>query len=204
NYEILVRNRSDLFQLKHLLKDYPNVVQKIRIADYDDDIYLNNNKEIEYNLEGNTVTISTNYNGNGSRSGFFEMEVEEGTYKIISGQVLSKTGNTIRFYPSINIEFESEPCLKVTFKDQVTNKEPWNIISYCKKPLNQHNWWDSLTKNWQHRIVENYLLSQQSSTIKTQAFWSDVYLDYFLSIGMGFSNEGEEPSQKVQREIESI
>ena len=131
NYEILVRNRSDLFQLKHLLKDYPDVIQKIRIADYDDDIYLNNNKEIEYNLEGNTVSVSTNYNGNGNRSGYFEMEVEEGTYKINSGQVLSKTGNTIRFYPSINIEFETKPCFKVTFKDQVTNKKPWQIIKYC-------------------------------------------------------------------------
>lgn len=131
NYEILVRNQSDLFQLKHLLKDYPNVVQKIRIADNKDDIYLNNNKKIEYNLDGNSVTVSTNYNGNGSRSGYFEMEVEKGTYKINSGQVLSKNGDTIRFYPSINIEFESEPCLKVTFNDQVTNKEPWQIIKYC-------------------------------------------------------------------------
>ncbi|MHC5202479.1 DarT ssDNA thymidine ADP-ribosyltransferase family protein [Myroides sp. LJL119] len=131
NYEILVRNQSDLFQLKHLLKDYPNVIQKIRIADYDDDIYLNNNKQIEYNLDGNSVTVSANYNGNGNRSGYFEMEVEKGTYRINSGQVLSKNGDTIRFYPGINIEFESEPCLKVTFKDQVTNKEPWQIIKYC-------------------------------------------------------------------------
>lgn len=131
NYEILVRNRSDLFQLKHLLKDYPNVVQKIRIADYADDIYLNNNKEIQYNIDGYSVTVSTNYNGNGIRSGYFEMEVEKGTYRINSGQVLSKKGDTIRFYPGINIEFESEPCLKVTFKDQVTNKEPWQIIHYC-------------------------------------------------------------------------
>ena len=59
------------------------------------------------------------------------MEVEKGSYKIKSGQVLSKNGDTIRFYPSINIEFESEPCLKVTFKDKVTNKEPWQIIHYC-------------------------------------------------------------------------
>ncbi|WP_194269525.1 DarT ssDNA thymidine ADP-ribosyltransferase family protein [Oceanihabitans sp. IOP_32] len=131
NYEILVRNQSDLFQLKHLLKDYPKVIQKIRIADYDDDIYLNNNKQIEYNLDGNSVTVSANYNGNGNRSGYFEMEVEKGTYRINSGQVLSKNGDTIRFYPGINIEFESEPCLKVTFKDQVTNKEPWEIIKYC-------------------------------------------------------------------------
>jgi len=131
NYEILVRNRSDLLQLKHLLKDYPHVVQKIRIADYEDDIYFNNNKKIEYNLDGNLVNVSTNYNGNGIRSGYFEMEVEKGSYKIKSGQVLSKNGDTIRFYPSINIEFESEPCLKVTFKDKVTNKEPWQIIHYC-------------------------------------------------------------------------
>ena len=138
NYEILVRNQSDLFQLKHLLKDYPNVVQKIRIADYEDDIYLNNNKEIEYNLDGNSVTVSTNYNGNGNRSGYFEMEVEKGGYKINSGQVLLKNGDTIRFYPGINIEFESEPCLKVTFKDQVTNKEPWQIIKYCGESKNSN------------------------------------------------------------------
>lgn len=138
-YEILVRNRSDLFQLKHLLKDYPNVVQKIRIADYYDDIYLNNNKEIEYNIDANSVTVSTNYNGNGNRSGYFEMEVEKGTYRINSGQVLSKNGDTIRFYPGINIEFESEPCLKVTFKDQVTNKEPWQIIKYCGESKNANS-----------------------------------------------------------------
>ena len=131
NYEILVRNRSDLWQLKSLLKDYPNVVRKIRIADNDDNIYLNNNKEIEYYLNENSVSISTNYNGNGIRSGYFEMEVENGDYTIKSGQVLSKSGDTIRFYPGIEIEFESEPCLKVTFKDQVTNKEPWQIINYC-------------------------------------------------------------------------
>ena len=157
NYEILVRNRSDLFQLKHLLKDYPNVVQKIRIADYDDDIYLNNNKEIEYNLEGNTVSVSTNYNGNGSRSGYFEMEIEEGTYRINSGQVLSKTGNTIRFYPGINIEFESEPCLKVTFKDQVTNKKPWQILNYCKKDNKYLN--DNEISVIEEIIQINYLLN---------------------------------------------
>lgn len=139
NYEILVRNQSDLFQLKHLLKDHPNVIQKIRIADYEDDIYLNNNKEIEYNLDGNSVTVSTNYNGNGNRSGYFEMEVEKGGYKINSGQVLSKNGDTIRFYPGINIEFESEPCLTVTFKDQVTNKEPWQIIKYCIESKNANS-----------------------------------------------------------------
>lgn len=139
NYEILVRNQSDLFQLKHLLKDYPNVVQKIRIADYYDDIYLNNNKEIEYNIDANSVTVSTNYNGNGNRSGYFEMEVEEGTYRINSGQVLSKNGDTIRFYPGINIEFKSEPCLKVTFKDQVTNNEPWQIIKYCGESKNANS-----------------------------------------------------------------
>jgi hypothetical protein len=142
NYEILVRNRSDLFQLKHLLKDYPDVIQKIRIADYSDDIYLNNNKEIEYNLEGNTLAVSTNYIGNGSRSGYFEMEIEKGTYKINSGQILSKTGNTIRFYPGINIEFESEPCLKVAFKDQVTNKEPWLILNYCGESKNTNGFQD--------------------------------------------------------------
>jgi hypothetical protein len=136
NYEILVRNRSDLFQLKHLLKDFPEVVQKIRIADYSDEIFLNNNKEIEYNINGNSLTVSTNYQGNGSRSGYFEMEVEKGTYRINSGQVLSKNGDTIRFYPSINIEFQSEPCLKVTFKDQVTNKEPWQILKYCGESKN--------------------------------------------------------------------
>lgn len=131
NYEILVRNRSDLFQLKHLLKNYPNVIQKIRIADDKDDIYLNNNKKIEYNLDRNSVTVSTNYNGTGARSGYFEMEVEKGIYKINSGQVLSKNGDNIRFFPSIDIEFESEPCLKVSFKDLVTNKEPWQIVKYC-------------------------------------------------------------------------
>jgi hypothetical protein len=131
NYEILVRNQSDLFQLKHLLKDYPDVIQKIRIAGYDDDIYLNNNKEIEYNINGNSVTVSTDYCGNGIRSGYFEMEIGNRTYKINSGQVLSRSENIIRFYPSISVDFEAEPCLKVTFKDQVTNKVPWQILNYC-------------------------------------------------------------------------
>lgn len=184
NYEILVRNRSDLFQLKHLLKDYPNVVQKIRIADYYDDIYLNNNKEIEYDLDGNSVTVSTNYNGNGNRSGYFEMEVEEGTYRINSGQVLSKTGNTIRFYPSINIEFESEPCLKVTFKDQVTNKEPWEIIKYCSKnnkPIRSHPVWNSLSDQWRYMLIINYEVSKYPLE-KQIEFFEDVDLgpEFFL------------------------
>jgi len=136
NYEILVRNSSDLLQLKHHLRDYPEIIQKTRIADYEDNIYLNDNKSIDYEIEGNSVSISSDYGGNGVRDGYFEMEVQDGTYKINSGQVLSKTGNTIRFYPRINIEFEREPCLKVTFKDQATNKEPWKIIQYCNEIRN--------------------------------------------------------------------
>lgn len=163
NYEILVRNQSDLFQLKHHLKDYPNVIQKTRIANYEDDIYLNNNKEIEYNLDGNSVTVSTNYNGDGNRSGYFEVEVEKGSYKINSGQVLSKNGDTIRFYPSINIEFKSEPCLKVTFKDQVTNKEPWQIIKFCNtenKSIDSQPLWNKLSDQWKYMLVLNYEISK--------------------------------------------
>lgn len=184
NYEILVRNQSDLFQLKHLLKDYPNVIQKIRIADYDDDIYLNTNKEIEYNLDGNSVTVSTNYNGNGNRSGYFEMEVEKGGYKINSGQVLSKNGDTIRFYPGIDIEFESEPCLKVTFKDQVINKEPWQIIKYCNKDNKSvvtHPWWYKLSDQWRYMLVLNYEISKYPLEKQVQ-FFEDVDLgpEFFL------------------------
>jgi hypothetical protein len=199
NFEILVRNQSDMFQLKHLLKDYSNVVQKIRIADYDDDIFLNNNKEIEYDIEGNSVTVSTNYDGNGSRSGYFEMVIHEGAYRINSGQILSKNGDTIRFYPDINIEFESEPCLKVTFKDQVTNKEPWQIIKYCgrrksdettnkdentkvKLILNEEEdaiiWWGSLSINWKKVLYANYIRTITWKDIALLTMLEDAYSFY--------------------------
>lgn len=210
NYEILVRNRSDLFQLKHLLKDYPDVIQKIRIADYDDEIYLNNNKEIEYNLDGNSVTVSTNYNGNGSRSGYFEMEVEKGTYRINSGQVLSKNGDTIRFYPSINIEFESEPCLKVTFKDQVTNKKPWQIINYCtqnQKPKQIRDneklkWFKNLSSEWQKHLILNHLLSKENIDNRKAAFLDDSYgLEFFICKFIGIETENPENDLMSLRKI---
>jgi hypothetical protein len=199
NYEILVRNRSDMFQLKHLLKDYSYVVQKIRIADYEDDIYLNNNKDIEYDIKGNSVSISTNYDGNGSRSGYFEMEIIEGAYRINSGQILSKNGNTIRFYPDINIEFESEPCLKVSFKDQVTNKDPWQIIKYCgrrkldeitnivenikdKVILSEEEdaiiWWGILSINWKKVLYANYLKTRTWKDIALFTMLEDVHSFY--------------------------
>ncbi|WP_296622588.1 DarT ssDNA thymidine ADP-ribosyltransferase family protein, partial [Marivirga sp.] len=131
NYEILVRNNSDLAQLRHHLKGQPEIISKTRVADYNDDIYLNSNKSIDYQLEGNSINISTNYSGNGTRSAYFEIDLKDDSYKIKSGHLLSKTGNKLRFFPDINIEFESEPCLTVTFQDQVTDKEPWQIIKYC-------------------------------------------------------------------------
>jgi hypothetical protein len=130
-YEILVRNMSDLNQLKYYFKSSPEIIQKMRIAEDEDDIFFNNNKSIEYCLDGNSLSVSTNYLGNGRRAGYFEIEIKNDPFKITSGQVLSQTGNKIQFFPDINIEFDSEPCLNVSFKDEVSDRIPWQIISYC-------------------------------------------------------------------------
>jgi hypothetical protein len=106
---------------------------KIVVDSYKTSIFHNDNRKIDYHIGTNNLSIDSNYEGDGFAKGLFELEINnDTTYKINSGEIITKNNNKIYFYPSIKIEFEDENfCFNVKFYDKVTNKS-WEVINYCR------------------------------------------------------------------------
>ncbi len=131
NYDILVKNPEDRKQLISMLSNSDEMINKIKVASSYDEIFNNENKEIYYCLERDSVEISSSYNGNGIAKGRIQIEIPEGVnYEIVKGNIISKNENIIEAYPEIKIRFKEDYCIKANFIDEVTNKE-WQIIDYC-------------------------------------------------------------------------
>ncbi|TDQ33381.1 DarT ssDNA thymidine ADP-ribosyltransferase family protein [Zeaxanthinibacter enoshimensis] len=131
NYEILVKTQGDLQQLKQLLRNDHEILSKLRVANGRDKIFNNQNREIYYTINENKLQVDTDYLGDGKVKGNFVIDLSNSRYKVRGGTVTNRLGNRITFYPDIEIEFKSELCFSVSFSDELTNKEPWEVIKYC-------------------------------------------------------------------------
>jgi hypothetical protein len=130
-YEILVMNENDLAQLYKTFDGDNEILSKTRVARYGDEIFVASNKRINYSVKGKVLSVSTDYAGDGNNQGVFTLNLEHSNYRIIRGEPLYATKQSLTFYPNIEIEFDDDICFKLIFKDLVTKKEPWEIIKYC-------------------------------------------------------------------------
>jgi hypothetical protein len=130
-YEIIVMDESDRNQLYLAFENDKDILSKIRVADNSDQIFVNSNSRIEYSMKGKVLRVSTDYAGNGHAQGSFILNADQSKYRIIKGKPLYASSQCLTFYPNIEIEFESDVCFDLLFKDLVTRKDPWKIINYC-------------------------------------------------------------------------
>ena len=129
NFDIIVRNENDKYELIRKIGERSQYANRIKVSSYNDDIYHNQNKDIECEYSDGILNISTNYSGNGYKSGMFIIQFPSGAkYEMISGNVINATESMICAYPSLNIKFENHTSLKVYFQDEIKNTK-WEIFN---------------------------------------------------------------------------
>lgn len=129
NFDIIVRNEKDKEDLIRRIGERSKYANRIKVSSYSDDIYHNQNKDIECEYSDGILDISTNYIGNGYKSGMFIVQFPSGTkYELISGNVINATESMICAYPSLNIKFENHTSLKVYFQDEIKNTK-WELYN---------------------------------------------------------------------------
>ncbi len=129
NFDIIVRSEKDKEALIKRIGERSQYANRIKVSSYSDDIYHNQNKDIECEYSDGILDISTNYIGNGYKSGMFIVQFPSGTkYELISGNVINATESMICAYPSLNIKFENHTSLKVYFQDEIKNTK-WELYN---------------------------------------------------------------------------
>lgn len=128
SYDIIVRSDKDKQQLIHLLKGDPAVHSKIIIDTYETSIYHNTNKEIIYSYENGILDVTSNYKGDGYRSGKIIIEFnKKPEFELISGSINSISGKRIIAYPKVKLAIEETIKFKLLFYDDF-KKEEWMIF----------------------------------------------------------------------------
>ena len=129
NFDIIVRSENDKDELIRRIGEKSQYANRIKVSSYSDDIYHNQNKDIECEYRDGILNISTDYSGNGYKSGMFIVQFPSGTkYEMISGNVINATESMICAYPSLNIKFENHTSLKVYFQDEIKNTK-WELYN---------------------------------------------------------------------------
>lgn len=129
NFDIIVRSENDKDELIRRSGEKSQYANRIKVSSYSDDIYHNQNKDIECEYRDGILNISTDYSGNGYKSGMFIVQFPSGTkYEMISGNVINATESMICAYPSLNIKFENHTSLKVYFQDEIKNTK-WELYN---------------------------------------------------------------------------
>jgi hypothetical protein len=129
NFDILVRCENDKNELIKRIGERSHYANRIRVSSYSDAIYHNQNKNIECEYSDGILDISTNYLGNGYKSGMFIVQFPSGTkYEMINGNIINATESMICAYPSLNIKFEKHTSLKVYFQDDIKNTK-WELYN---------------------------------------------------------------------------
>ncbi len=129
NFDIIVRSQSDKEELIRRIGERNQCLNRIKVSSHNDDIYHNQNKDIECEYSDGVLDISTNYSGNGYKSGMFIIHFPTGTkYEMISGIVFNATESMIYAYPRLNIKFENHTSLKVYFQDEIGSTK-WELYN---------------------------------------------------------------------------
>ncbi len=128
-FDILVRSEYDKEELIRRIGKGNRYVNRIKVSSSSDDIYHNQNKNIDCEYTDGILDISTQYKGSGYKSGMFIIQFSSDTkYEMISGNVINATDSMIWAYPSLNIKFENHPKLKVYFVDEIKNTQ-WELYN---------------------------------------------------------------------------
>ena len=116
SFEIICYDEEQAEYLKSLL-DGDDIVDKITSNSYG--IFHRNNREISFYENGNTISVSSNYNGNAH----FEIKCQDKTV-IQNAQVIRETSDTVFAYPSLEIAKSNVP-IEIRFVDEKNRN--WTI-----------------------------------------------------------------------------
>ena len=125
NFDIIAPTKEDKKQLKRLLS--PDTIAEKISVDTNKSMYHRKNRSINYSFEDGVFEISSDYEGNGSRSGTFIVELDDSAAEIISGSISHKEENKIFAYPDLKLSVTKNESFRVLFRDNIKNTE-WEVF----------------------------------------------------------------------------
>lgn len=159
NFEVFVQSEEDKNQLERLINQ-DSIGNRISVDGYES-VYHGENKNVQYSYEDGVFEISSDYRGDGFRSGSFIAEFEDDSaFEIISGSINSKDGNKIYAYPNLKLSVKENESFRVLFHDDIKNVD-WEVFrtSSTNKTIKEEslNLENSFKSDSPHEILDDLI-----------------------------------------------
>lgn len=127
-YSIIVPNRATKRQLLEVIKNESDLSRRVVIDNYEHQVFHNENKKIEYEIDGDILTVWTDYQGDGHNHGKIILEsTKQDSFEYLSGNILFLSKTTIHAYPDIKVRIDPTAKISVKFHDGYKSTE-WSIL----------------------------------------------------------------------------